>query len=110
MNIDQIVSAYEEINSESFEDAFSKKSADREEELIKEFRKSFRISKDIILQSIDEVKFTKFMTMVQKTTVAVCALRGNENLAIADLSGELYGYTHTVVLTIIGALIQEEIL
>lgn len=68
-------------------------------------------AKDIICKRLTEKEFAEFMNSVSKITVfAAVANEGGMGLMMSMISGELQGYTHSVILATIGALINEEIL
>lgn len=67
-------------------------------------------AKEIILSTLKEMDFARLMGFAQKTVSAKLTLEGSEHIILADMSGELRKFTHTVVLCVIGALIKDEIL
>lgn len=68
-------------------------------------------ARDIILNRMTEREFAQFMNSISKITVfAAVATDGGIGLMMAMMSGELQGYTHSVILATIGTLINEEIL
>lgn len=72
-------------------------------------------AQEIILKKMTEKQFAEFMNSVAKITTFTCISNGVSNgkgvgLMMAIMSGELQGYTHSVILATIGALINEEIL
>lgn len=73
------------------------------------------LAKDIVLKKMTEKDFVQFMEAVAKVTVFTGAANnegdaGGVGMLVALMSGDLQGYTHSVILATIGALINEEIL
>jgi|SRR5688572_5710203 len=67
--------------------------------------------KTILLQKIPEKTFVEFMEAMQTLTLSAMASNGcGFTLLQAHASGDLEGYTHTVLFSVIGVLINEEIL
>lgn len=110
MGIKRINEIYDAIKGASADNLFSDQLYDMSRESLTEFERAAENAKNIILGSIDEREFVKLMMMAQKITVSAGLLDGNRQTFLADMSGELQGYTHTVVLAVIGALIEDEIL
>jgi len=112
MSIKSIADTYEEILSkESAENAYA--DADLRNKLtgnMKEFERFAKLAQDVVLERISEKDFVRFMLMVQRAVSAMIITEGREGLLLAELEGSLQGYTHTVALAIIGALIEDEVL
>lgn len=75
-----------------------------------EFNRLADMAKEFLTERMVEKDFTRFMLLVQKTVVAVMLDEGESLIVFADQDGSLKGYTHTVILTVIGALIEDEVL
>src|SRR5687767_12343116 len=67
-------------------------------------------AREIIMAKMPEKDYVDFLQTLQKITTFSSAMRGEFSLTMAMASGELTGYTHSVILATIGALINEEIL
>lgn len=111
MSIKQINEMYERLknsqNGEAIADpSFSNKIID----LISELNNHSEVSKNVVLSVMSEEEFVHLMLMVQKMVVAAMAMNGEFSIMQADLDRSLQEYTHTVVLSVIGLLISEEIL
>lgn len=73
--------------------------------------KATDISKEVILSKISEKKMVGLMRCIQKVTVFAAASSGEGmSLLTPMVSGELDGYTHSVIMATIGVLINEEVL
>lgn len=75
-----------------------------------EFNRLADMAKEFLTERVAEKEFTRFLLFVQKTVVAVMLSEGESLIVFADQDGSLKGYTHTVILTVIGALIEDEVL
>lgn len=66
----------------------------------------------IILSKISEKDFVRLMGVVKSFTLSAMLSHGEgPNILMAQMNGrELDGFTHTIVLSVIGLLISEEIL
>ena len=107
-NIDQIISWME-----GFQPNLESPLAQIEEinEVIDFLTKGTDMSKEVISNKISEERIVKIMRCVQKMTVFAAVTSGEgTSLLIPMASGELEGYTHTVILATIGILIEEEVL
>lgn len=60
--------------------------------------------------SVNEKDFVRFMLIVQKAIVAKMVSDGEVSMLLADQDDSLKGYTHTIVMVVLGALIDEEVL
>lgn len=76
----------------------------------KEIEKNCETAKKVILESLSEGDFVKFVLMTQKILSTMSIMRGEQAILLAELEGSLQPYTQTVVLAVIGAFIEEEIL
>ncbi len=111
MSIKSILDTYNQINESSLEESLSSPTLpETTNNLFDELEKDMDVAKDIILAKMSERDLVNFMLMVQKMAVTACMMSGSKFILQADISGELQGYTHSVVLSVIGALIQDEIL
>lgn len=80
-------------------------------ESIEELSSVSDIAKEIILGKISEKEFIRLMDMIQNITTATAVLTtGETGLLAANMDGSLQAYTHSVVLCVIGELIQDEVL
>ena len=77
--------------------------------LYSEIKKDAEVARITVLANMPEERFVKLLAMIQKMSVAL-GLDNGTLVAKADISNELQGYTHTVVLAVIGALIEDEVL
>lgn len=111
MSIKSIVGFFEDIKSRDISEAFnpSKENQQQAVEAFKEMEKNTGVAQEEILSRITEEEFVKFMLMVQKMTIVSAVSEGKPELAMVRDSS-LQSYTHSVVLAVIGALIEEEIL
>ena len=81
------------------------------EPMYNEFSECADLAQDILKKSVAEKDLVVLMLAIQKAIVASKnADGGGATLFMADLAGDLQSYTHTVILTTIGVLIQDEIL
>jgi hypothetical protein len=78
-------------------------------EKTEDFERLSSMARDFLLERMEEKDFVRFMLVVQKAVLASMLSEGDFSLLLAD-QGSLQPYTHTVVLTVIGALIEDEIL
>ena len=75
-----------------------------------EFRRLADSAQKVLEERITEKELVRYLLGVQKTSVAALMSQGEMSIFAADADGSLNAYTHTVVLTVIGALIEDEIL
>ena len=75
-----------------------------------EFRRLADLAQKVLEERITEKELVRYLLGVQKTSVAALMSQGKMSIFAADADGSLNAYTHTVVLTVIGALIEDEIL
>jgi cellobiose-specific phosphotransferase system component IIB len=67
-------------------------------------------AKKLILEKLSEGDFVKLLAAIEKVVVAECVAGGETSLLLCEMKNELQAYTHSVVLTAIGFLVQDEIL
>lgn len=107
-NIDQLIS-----QMENFEPDLENPASKIQEinDMIGFLVECTNLSKDVVLSRISEKKMVKIMRVLQRMTVFAAASDGEGMTLIAPMvSGELDGYTHSVILATIGVLIKEEVL
>ena len=75
-----------------------------------DFERLSSMARDFLLERMEEKDFVRFLLVVQNSVLATMAAMGDFSLLLANETKELQSYTHTVVLTVIGALIEDEIL
>ena len=75
-----------------------------------EFRRLADLAQKVLEERITEKELVRYLLGVQKTSVAALMSQGEMSIFAADADGSLNAYTHTIVLTVIGALIEDEIL
>lgn len=80
------------------------------DECITEMDRLFDLAKSTILEKMPEGDVVKTMLIVQKFVSGIGASQGKAGILMAEMDGSLQGYTHTVVLTTIGLLMDEEVL
>ena len=78
--------------------------------LIESFTESTDIGKKQILNSITEAQFVDLARAAQNSTLCAMVTNGEFGLLESHMDGSLKGYTHTVVLSIIGILFNEGVL
>lgn len=110
MNIKDIVELYDSVRGASSVDEALEKNQGVGIELIKSLSGKADIATDVILSRIPGEDLVKFLKIVQDAVVSAMVLSGENKILLPAVSGELSGYTHTIVLTVIGLLIEEEIL
>lgn len=71
---------------------------------------NFHEAKNILTERISEKDFCTFTTMISEHVVSRMMSRGDMSLVEQVKDGTLKTYTDTVLLAVIGGLIQEEIL
>lgn len=107
-NIDQLIS-----QMENFEPDLENPASKIQEisDMIGFLVECTNLSKDVVLSRISEKKMVQIMRVIQRMTVFAAASDGEGMTLIAPMvSGELDGYTHSVILATIGVLIKEEVL
>lgn len=67
-------------------------------------------AKEVITAKFTEEQAVRAMEMVEKTVVAIMSSQGDQTLLAAQLSGALQTYTHTIVLTMMGVFMEEEVI
>ena len=75
-----------------------------------EFNRLANLAQGVLEERITEKELVRYLLGVQKTCVAALMSSGNMSIFAADADNTLTAYTHTVVLTVIGGLIEDEIL
>ena len=97
-----------------FEVLFNQELADEKMGHIKKLGESFEESaekgKALVLNSISEKDFVLLARAAQNAVLSAMVLNGKDELLEAHMEGELVGYTHTIVLSIIGILFNEGVL
>ena len=110
MVIKDVADMYDRLVSMSTEEALGQEGIENTKALLGIVSPCADEAQEIITRSVDEALFCKFLKIVQKLGVSVCGAEGQTSVLIADMKGDLTAYTHTVILTVIGALIQDEVL
>ena len=111
MTIKTIVGVFEKMMKGSLlENLKNEEMAESVYSLVGELRDDTEVATSTILASMTEEQFVKLLLMIQKMSVSLGVAEGETQVLKADMSGELQGYTHTVVLAVIGELIQDEVL
>lgn len=110
MSIKNIVEYYELINEIGADEAAKKIDPEETSAIFDEMDENYELAKKVILEKISEEQFVKFLRVVKKMVTFMAAGNGEVAPAILDQLGELDGYNHTFSLSLIGALIKEEIL
>lgn len=68
-------------------------------------------AKEVVLGKISEEDFVSFCRFVKKAVLSAALVKGNGgNLLLAEMSGELDGLLDTYFLSVLGLLMQEEVL
>jgi hypothetical protein len=75
-----------------------------------EMEKASNDAQKFVLERISEGDFVKLLAAIEKIVVAEGVAGGETSLLLCEMKNELQAYTHSVVLTAIGLLIQDEIL
>src|SRR5512139_3023333 len=75
-----------------------------------EVDENFEVAKKTILSRLEEPEFCKYLAMICEHSVSRITASGDSSLVMVLQSGVLRDYTDTVVLAVIGGLIQDEIL
>jgi len=107
MTIQTILDIYEKFGETDLESVLEDETA---EKMLKELNSACDLATKTVLEKIDEKRMVMLMLMIQKVTASVAAVKGSQNIILAELSGELQTYTHTVIMATIGMLIGDEIL
>lgn len=110
MNIKDIVELYDSVKGASSLDEAFEKNQGMGVKLLETLSGKADIATDVLFSRIPEEDLVKFFKIIQDAIVSAMVLSGNGKILVPAVSGELVGYTHTVVLTIIGLLVEEEIL
>ena len=73
--------------------------------------KCSRAGEDFIKSKISEQSFVKFLAFVKALTIISAQKSGvGSSLLDSDRLGELTGYTHALIITVLGALVEDEAL
>lgn len=67
-------------------------------------------AKSVLLAKMTEKDLVEAMFAVQSIVVAAIAANGDESLIEAQIKGTLQPYTHTLILTFLGILMEEEVI
>lgn len=68
-------------------------------------------AKEVVLGKISEKDFVGFCRFVKDVALSAALVKGNgRNLLLAEMSGELDGLLDTYFLSVLGLLMQEEVL
>ena len=110
MTIKSIVDAFDKIRSLGLRGMKDDSTPALLSDLIGELENDAETAKNTIISKISEEELVKLMLMIQKCVVTVSAIQGDSAILLADIQGELQAYTHTVVLSVIGVLIEDEVL
>lgn len=106
MSIKSVVSLYSKIIEGRFDEQILEEAMGQRDE----FNRLANLAQGVLKERITEKELVRYMLGVQKTSVAALMSSGDMSIFAADADGSLNAYTHTVVLTVIGALIEDEIL
>lgn len=110
MSIKTIVDKFMSIHDVSDEDVFSKENMETGLSIRNELKADTEVAQKLLTSQISEGQLVKLCLAAQRIATAELAASGKFQMMIADASGELQSYTQTVILSVIGALIQDEIL
>lgn len=117
LTINQIIEKSEEIGNQNPFDVFLDSSdaiakiASNVRELTATMDADAESAKQVVLHSLSEEKFVDYVEAVQAAILTSMISQGNgKGLFRSHINGDLKGYTHTVVLTVIGTLFREGVL
>jgi hypothetical protein len=112
-DIDYLVDLFYEMRETGLEKALSGDADDLSSKVsvaLDKLEASSEIAKSLLTDRMTEEKIVLFFLMVQKMASTLALQNGDNSIMLAEMSGELQAYTHTVILSAIGTLIADEIL
>lgn len=110
MSIKSVVKIGEEMDKLSEESLFDNSLREEYSQFTQEVDRNWDTAKKCVLSRITEKEFSRYINMICEHAVSRLMSKGNAELVFPLQNNTLREYTDTVVLAVIGGLIEDEIL